>query len=275
MTNIFTIDVEEWFHSNFLDDLFDTGKPYEVRVLESTYKLLDHFRTHNVNATFFCLSYVAEKHPELIKDIQKEGHEIASHGSSHCLVYNQTKEAFREDVYKSKCILEDCVQKPIKGYRAPSWSITKDSLWALDILIDLGFTYDSSIFPINTFLYGIKDAERFSSKPTIDNIQYDIFEVPPSTFKILGKTMGFSGGFYLRALPLLFIKRQSRIINKKEKNPVIFYLHPREIDKNQPRLKLSVKEHIIQYFNIRSCEKKLINILKTYAFTSIENYYEF
>ena len=275
MTNIFSIDVEEWFHSNFLSDLYDMNKPYEVRVLGSTYKLLEHFSTHNAKGTFFCLSCIAEKHPALVKDIQKEGHEIASHGANHALVYSQTKEGFREDVYKSKCVLEDCIQKPIKGYRAPSWSITKESLWALDILQELGFIYDSSIFPIKSFLYGIKDAERFMGKPFIDNTQYNIYEVPPSTFKFLGKTMGFSGGFYFRAFPLFWIKRKTRNINKKENKPAVFYLHPREIDVHQPKLELSKKEHFIQYLNIRGCEKKLINVLRNNAFTSIENYYDF
>jgi len=282
--NIFTIDLEEWFHANYYDDILDTNKSYEIRVLDSTYKLLKHFEENNTKATFFVLGYVAKKHKKLIMDIHNSGHEIASHGTNHYLVYKQTKEEFKEDVYKSKALLEDIIQKRIKGYRAPSWSITNESLWALDILQDMGFVYDSSISPIKTFLYGIKDAPRFIYKPIINGEEGSIFEIPPSTFKIFGKTMGFSGGFYLRALPFWIIKILTNRINKypqnqretfDSNNPVIFYLHPREIDKSQPKLKLKPFEYIIHYLNINSCEDKLHKVLNTYKCASIEEYYCF
>ena len=283
MKNIFTIDLEEWFHGNFHDGIFDRNKPYEIRILDNTYKILKHFEENNTKATFFVLGDVAKKHKKLIMDIHNSGHEIASHGTEHYLVYKQTKEEFKEDVYTSKALLEDIIQKRIKGYRAPSWSITNESLWALDILQEMGFVYDSSIFPIKTFLYGIKDAPRFIYRPIINSEEGSIFEIPPSTFKIFGKTMGFSGGFYLRALPFSVIKiltnRQNKSTNQNEdafsNNPVIFYLHPREIDKNQPKLKMKPLEYIIHNLNINSCESKLQKILRTYKCTSIEEYYKF
>jgi len=273
MQNIMTIDLEEWFHANYHEDIFDSNKSYEVRVLDNTYKLLEDLQEHNAKATFFVLGYIAEKHRGLIIDIQNAGHEIASHGMSHSLVYKQSREEFREDVYRSKVLLEDIVQKKIKGYRAPSWSITNKSLWALEILNDLGFIYDSSIFPIETFLYGIKDAKRFINQPIVNGRTCGIYEIPPSTFRIFNKSIGFSGGFFLRALPYPLIKIFTNRINKKEKNPVLFYLHPREIDKEQPKLKLKTFEYIIHYININSCEDKLKKILKLYECTSIERCY--
>jgi len=275
MFNIMTIDLEEWFHANYHEDLFDTNKAYKVRVLDNTYKMLKHFDENNTKATFFVLGYIAEKHKMLIKDIHEAGHEIASHGTSHSLVYKQTKEEFRNDVYKSRVILENIVQKNIKGYRAPSWSITNRSMWGLEILHELGFIYDSSIFPMKTFLYGIEGAPRFINRPMINDKECSLYEIPPSTFKILKKTMGFSGGFFMRALPFPIIRILTDKVNKQEQNPVIFYLHPREIDKNQPRLRLKPMEYVIHYLNINSCENKLVKILRTYPCTSIEKYYNF
>jgi len=275
MQNIFTIDLEEWFHANYHDDVFDSSRNYEVRVIENTYRILKHFEDNCVKATFFVLGYIAEKHRNLIIDIHKAGHEIASHGSSHSLVYEQTQDEFREDVSKSKSLLESIIQTKVLGYRAPSWSITNDSLWALDILKDVGYTYDSSIFPMKTFLYGISGAPRFKHERVTASGQDAINEIPPSTAIFLTKTIGFSGGFYLRAFPWFAIKRFSDMLNKNEHNPVIFYLHPREIDKNQPKLKLSPTEHLIHYFGIKGCEKKLVKILRQYDLTSIQDFYGF
>lgn len=274
MYNIMTIDLEEWFHANYHEDVFNTKKNYEVRVLDNTYRLLAHFNENNVKATFFVLGYIAIKHRQLILDIQNAGHEIASHGTSHSLVYEQSKKEFKEDIYKSKILLEDIVCKPIKGYRAPSWSITNKSLWALEVLQELGFIYDSSIFPFENFLYGIKDAPRFIYKPSINNKEGLLYEIPPSTYNIFGKTIGFSGGFFLRAIPYPIIKKFTEKINNLEQKPVIFYLHPREIDKNQPRLKLKYFEYLIHYLNISSCEKKFSKIVDSIKLTSIEEFYD-
>ena len=275
MRNIFTVDLEEWFHANYHENIFDVNQSYEVRVLDNTYKLLKHFEENNIYATFFVLGYIVKKHKKLLRDIQDAGHEIASHGVNHSLVYTQSIQEFREDVYQSKVLIEDAIHKQVKGYRAPSWSITNRSLWALDVLHELGFIYDSSIFPIETFLYGIKDAERFINKPVINGEECSVFEIPPSTMRLFSKTFAFSGGFFLRAFPLPIIKAFTNRINDVEGKPVVFYIHPREIDKHQPKLHLKPLEYIIHYLNINGCERKLKEIFKSYELTSIEKYFNF
>ena len=161
MKNIFTIDTEDWFHANYEDDLFNNSSEMKSTVEENTEVYLQALEQNRATATFFVLGFVAEQHPELVRRIANAGHEIASHGYGHQLVYKQTPEVFRQDVYRSKCMLEDLIGKSVIGYRAPSWSITEDSFWALGILNELGFQYDSSIFPFKNFLYGVKDAPRF------------------------------------------------------------------------------------------------------------------
>ena len=273
MKNIFTIDTEDWFHANYEDDLFANGEELISTVNENVEKYLSYFKDNDVKATFFVLGYVAEKYPELVKKIVSEGHEIACHGYAHELVYNQTRDEFRKDIRKSKVLLEDIIGKQVLGYRAPSWSITKKSLWALEILSEEGYKYDSSIFPFENFLYGISGAPRSKYSSKIFNENSDLLEIPPSTIKLCGdRNIPFSGGVYFRALPLFVIDKFTNMVNK-EGNPVIFYLHPREIDKNQPRLKLSKRDGFIHYFGINRCESKLNYIINKFDFDTISNIY--
>lgn len=273
MKNILTIDLEEWFHANYHDDVFDNQKSYAVRIIRNTERLLALFDDYKAKATFFVLGYVAEKHPQLIRNIRAAGHEIASHGYAHELIYKQTPSQFKEDVSQAKSLVEDILGTNVKGYRAPSWSITPKSLWAWEILQDLGFLYDASVFPIETYLYGLPSAPRFTYHPKVDGKTLKLIEVPSSTVKILNKNIPFAGGFYFRALPYLVISQCIKIVNR-EGQPAIVYLHPREIDPGQPRLSLSSKESLIHYYGIKSCEQKLIRILKKFEFTSIEDYLE-
>ena len=161
MKNIFTIDTEDWFHANYKDGLFQNSADVKSTVEENTEVYLRILEQYHATATFFVLGFVAEQHPQLVKRIADAGHEIASHGYGHQLVYKQTPEEFREDIHRSKGLLEDIIGQPVVGYRAPSWSITENSFWALDILTEMGFKYDSSIFPFKNFLYGVKGAPRF------------------------------------------------------------------------------------------------------------------
>lgn len=273
MKNIFCVDLEEWFHANYNDAIDLQTRGREVRAINNTHRLLDLFEDNNVKATFFVLGSLAEEHPELIKEIFNRGHEIASHGYGHQLVYKLSKEEFREDVKKAVSIVEDIIQYKVKGYRAPSWSITKKSIWALEILQNLGIKYDSSIFPFENYLYGIVDAPRFIFETSIYDKNLTIKEIPPSTINVLNKNIPFSGGFYLRALPYLAIKSCVDMVNK-EKQPVVAYIHPREIDINQPRLKLGTKEAFIHYHGIKGTEKKLSRLFSEYEFTSISDYYK-
>lgn len=273
MKNILTIDLEEWFHANYHAEIFDNQKTYEVRIIQNTERLLALFSEHKVKATFFVLGHVAEQHPQLIKDIAAAGHEIATHGYAHQLVYQQTPDMFKEDVSQAKKLIEDIINKGIKGYRAPSWSITPRSLWAWDILSDLGFVYDASVFPIETYLYGMPSSPRFPYHPEYNGRTLNLIEIPSSTVRILNKNIPFAGGFYFRVLPYSLVARCIKTVNN-EGQPAIVYLHPREIDPGQPRLTLSLKENLIHYYGINGCERKLIRVLKKFTFTSIEEYFE-
>ena len=184
------------------------------------------------------------------------------------IIYKQSPKEFQEDVKKSIGLISDLTGKPIKGYRAPSWSITKDSLWALDILQELGFLYDSSIFPTNNFLYGIPDASRYINTLTVNGKPF--LEVPPSTFRFFRKTYGFSGGFYFRALPECFIRMCTDRTNHLG-HPAVFYLHPVEVDKDIERVSSRLIDKTILEYGIKGCEKKLVHILARYDFGSIEN----
>lgn len=274
MQNILTIDLEEWFHANYHDGVFDPHKTYAVRVIKNTERLLALFHEHQAKATFFALGYVAEQHPQLIRTIAEAGHEIASHGHAHQLVYQQTPAAFKEDVSRAKALLEDLLGQRVKGYRAPSWSITTKSLWAWTVLEDLGFVYDASVFPIKTYLYGLPSAPRFSYHPQYEGKTLSLLEIPSSTARVLHKNIPFAGGFYLRIIPYPLIARCLKAVNK-EGAPAIIYLHPREIDPHQPQLQLSPKESFIHYYGVKRCEQKLVRLLKNFKFTSIEAYYGF
>ena len=274
MQNLLTIDLEEWFHANYHNSFFDSDKVYAVRVVQNTERLLELFEEYGAKATFFVLGCMAKQHPQLIRRVAGAGHEIASHGYAHELVYGQTPEAFRDDVVQAKTLIEDLTGKQVKGYRAPSWSVTENSLWAWDVLEELGFIYDSSVFPIKTFLYGLPSSPRFAYHPQYKGKSLRLLEIPSSTVRIFNKNIPFAGGFYFRVLPFQLIQRCINIVNK-EGAPAIVYLHPREIDPGQPRLSLKPKERFIHYYGIKRCEQKLIRLLKNFNFTSIESHFGF
>ena len=272
MKNIFTIDTEDWFHANYEDGLFENSASVQSTVEENTEVYLQALEKNRSTATFFVLGFVAEQHPGLVRRIADAGHEIASHGYGHQLVYKQTPEEFREDILHGKKLLEDITGKPVLGYRAPSWSITEDSLWALEILAENGFAYDSSIFPFKNFLYGIAGAPRFPYKAKKYNeAAGDMMEIPPSTYRVLGVNVPFSGGFYFRAVPYWGIKFCSGRVNKHGQ-PVVYYLHPREIDPQQPRLKLSRRDALIHYYGIKGCRRKLEKVLADFSCEAIRDY---
>lgn len=271
--NIFSIDLEEWFHANYEDNLFDNAKRYEVRVIENTNRLLDLLDKYDTKATFFVLGYIVKNFPELVQEINIRGHEIASHGMSHTLVYKLTKDEFRQEAKESKAILEDLTGREVYGFRAPSWSIVDSSKWAWTVLAEEGYSYSASVFPVKNFLYGMPDSPRFEYKPLEGS---DFIEFPTSTVKIWEKNIPFSGGAYLRLFPYPIInflsKKNNRERNERSFNPTIFYIHPREIDKQQPKLKLSFINHMIHYYGISSCYGKLEKILKYNNCISFRDY---
>ena len=229
MTNVVTVDLEDWLQSSL--ELFDENILYDEastkptkRVVENTRRLLRIFAERNVKATFFVLGTVAERFPKLVREVYEQGHEIATHSYSHRLIYQMRSEEFEEDLVKSIALIEEIIKEKVIGYRAGYFSITKRSLWALDVLLKHGIKYDSSIFPIRRRLYGIPDFPRF---PLIVKSQRSdqLWEIPPSTMSFLGQNFPIGGGGYLRVFPYSFIKWGIRKLNK-EGHPAVIYVHP-------------------------------------------------
>ncbi len=268
MLNAMTVDLEDWYHSIESIPMHDWGK-YETRLYEGTYKLLEMFKLVDVRGTFFVLGDVAAKHPSLVRSIQSSGHEIATHGYAHRLVYRQTPQEFRDDVRRSIGVIEEIIQDKVCGYRAPYWTITKESYWALDVLMEEGIKYDSSIYPIKTYLYGIPDAPVYPYRVKGSN-GGELVEFPPSTVTIGGVRIPVAGGFYLRALPSWTVRLGLRRINRAG-HPAMVYLHPPEFDAMKPIVKLPFKERILHYYNLGVVEQKLRSLLSEFEFGSIKN----
>lgn len=262
-----TVDVEDYFHVSAFADSIDRSSwdQRPCRVEANTNRLLDMFDARRVKATFFVLGWVAERYPALVKDIAVRGHEVACHGLTHELVYDQTPTVFREQTHRAKTVLEDIVQAPVLGYRAASYSITARSLWALDILIDLGFGYDSSIFPVRHDRYGIAGSSREPGAITAPSGR-GIVEFPLSTLDVTGYRLPIAGGGYFRLFPYSFTRYAFRRVNGRDKLPFIFYLHPWEIDPEQPRIAASVLSRFRHYNNLRRCEARLANLLDDFKF---------
>ncbi len=267
--NALTIDVEDYYMVSAFSDVvrFNDWQRYESRVERNTRTLLHLLSEHGVPATFFVLGWVAERFPALIRDIHAAGHEIACHGYNHRLVYNMTPEEFREDIRRAKGILEDISGSKVIGYRAASYSIVKKSLWALDILAEEGFLYDSSIFPIRHDRYGLPGAGRFAHD--ISGKKGTIKEFPPATYRLLGQNIPVAGGGYLRLLPLSFTMCAIKRINLKENHGTVIYLHPWEVDTDQPRMSGRLISRFRHYSNLKSTLPKLIEILKGFSFSPL------
>lgn len=239
---------------------------YESRVEKNTSRLLDILAGHKARATFFILGWVAERFPHLVKQIASGGHEIASHGYGHELITNQTPSAFRDDIRKAKDILEQLVSRPIFGYRAPSFSITKDTTWALPILAEEGHIYDSSIFPVLHDRYGMPTAS-----PYVHQIRTEsgvLWEVPPSVAKLLGLRIPAAGGGYFRLYPYFLLRWLLRRV-ETEDIPLVMYLHPWELDPDQPRMDGPFLSRIRHYLNLSRTEKRLNKLLDDFEFAPI------
>jgi len=265
--NALTVDVEDYFHVSALAPSIprETWSTRESRVTANTHKLLDLFAQFGVHGTFFVLGWVAERHPQLVKDIAAAGHEIACHGFSHRLVYDQSPAEFREETFRSKKLLEDITGSAVLGYRAASYSIVRRSLWALDILVEIGFTYDSSIFPVRHDRYGIPDAERAPHRMSTP-AGGSIAEWPMATASILGFRLPVAGGGYFRLLPYWLSRWGLDSINRREKRPFMFYLHPWEIDPAQPRIPAGRLSRFRHYTNLEKCEARLRRLLGEFRF---------
>lgn len=266
-----TVDVEDFFHVSAFESIIqpEQWKDYQPRVDANTRRLLDIFAKANVKSTFFTLGWVAEKYPELIKEIHRQGHEVASHGYAHRRASEQTPEEFKLDVIRSKQHLEDLIGEKVSGYRAPSFSIGYKSEWAFEILAELGFVYSSSTYPVKHDLYGTPDWPRFAYKRP-----ENIIEIPIPTLRMLGKQVPIGGGGYFRLYPYQMTKKLISRYLKQEKQPYSFYFHPWEIDAEQPRLNdAPLKSRFRHYVNLSKTESKLEKLLSDFSWSTMKDVY--
>lgn len=271
MLNALTIDVEDYFHVAAFARQIDpkTWDSFSLRVEKNTDRILDLLGQRGVKATFFILGWVAERCPDLVKRIQGVGHEIGCHGYAHKAIYDGTYEDFECNLRRAKAVIENITGRALKSYRAPSFSITSRTMWALGVLAEEGFENDSSIFPIAHDLYGIPDAPRFPYIKVLDS-EHVIKEFPPSTLRFCGRNFPIGGGGYLRLLPYAWTASAIRRLNKVEKQPVMVYFHPWEIDPDQPRIAATWRSRFRHYQNLDSTEKKLLKLLDNFSFSTME-----
>lgn len=272
MKTALSIDLEFWHSAELVRPYVQDGADL---IVEMTAPILDLLDLHNTKATFFVLGKVAEKYPDLIKEIYDKGHEIASHSYSHRTLYDLGKDGFEREIDKSINLLENITGEKVKGFRAPTFSINNDTIWGLDVLEKFNFIYDSSVFPMKTFLYGVPNAPLYPYKPSyIDLAKEDesnerlILEIPPAICRLGFINIPVSGGFYLRSLPLPILKA---LIKKMFNNScVIMYLHPWELIPIAPKINLPLFSKFITYYNINSTIYKLDDLLINFDFMPIE-----
>jgi polysaccharide deacetylase family protein (PEP-CTERM system associated) len=271
MMHIMTFDIEAWFHGHFKSCDCRSYRGYvEDLIVKETGILLDLLDETNNKATFFILGEIAEDHPNLVKRIHHRGFEIASHFMHHDLVYQKSPKQFRDELRQGVDILEQLIGAQVQGFRAPSWSVSKEKTpWFWDILIEQGLSYSSSRFRAQTYLYGDPQCPLFAHQ--IKASSGRVWEFPPSCCSILGRTVPFSGGFYFRILPLAFI-RMATLWYEKRGKPVVFYLHPKEIDGTTPDLPLSLIERPIDKWGVKRCltkARKLLSHTNTVSFSEL------
>jgi len=266
--NILSVDLEDWYHICGIEDRLpeDSWSHLENRVVANTLKIIEILNQKRVQATFFVLGYVAEKYPDLVKEIKSAGHEIASHGYAHRRVYTMTPDTFRQDLNRASEILYKITGYTVKGYRAPEWSIRDDSLWALDILQQEGFTYDSSMVPLP--IIGNPDYAIVPHR--IELTQGYLWEFPPLVGKTPLVNLPIAGGWGLRIFPYNMIRSFIRKLNNQSQ-PALIYIHPRELDHDNPRIKLPLVKKFVLDARLERTEKRLVRLLDDFNFTTVSN----
>jgi polysaccharide deacetylase family protein (PEP-CTERM system associated) len=272
MKNALTFDIEEYFHAEvFAHSLRPEEWPgLASRVVDTTERLLDILDYANVRATFFVLGWIAERYPALVQEIAARRHEIACHGYGHQMIHRQTRQEFEKDVQRAKAAIEDAAGTPVIGYRAATFSVTRETLWSLEVLWEAGFLYDSSIFPIVHDRYGIPDAPRFPHRVPITN-GHGIAEFPLSTISVMGRRLPVAGGGYFRLLPYRITRRAIRHLNAREHQPAIVYLHPWELDVHQPKLRVGWLSGLRHSVNTHRTEGKLRRLLADFRFAPVRD----
>ncbi len=267
--NALTVDVEEYYHAEGVARALGPRPrpPLPSRVVRSTERLLDLFDRHRARATFFTLGVVAQRHPALVRRIVERGHELASHGWDHTPVYELGAEGFRRDLRRARHALEQAAGRAVRGYRAPTYSIRRDTPWALPILCEEGFAYDSSVHPIAHDRYGFPGAPRFPHVAAVaDGVE--LWEVPVGTARFAGRNLPVGGGFF-RVLPLALIRAGIASVSRRERRPFLLYVHPWEFDPGQPRVALPRLAYFRHYVGLAGAEAKLAAVLAEFPFTSV------
>jgi polysaccharide deacetylase family protein (PEP-CTERM system associated) len=267
--NVLSVDVEDYFQVEAFSHLVDRAcwEEYPCRVEPNTRRVLELLAECGATATFFLLGWVAERYPALVREIVAAGHEPACHSYWHRLIYRLNAKDFREDTLRAKQVIEQAAGRPVYGYRAPSFSITRNSLWAFQVLAECGFRYDCSVFPIHHDLYGIPQAPRFPFR--IATPSGTLVEYPSSTLRLLGQNLPVGGGGYLRILPFWYT-RLGLLRARKDRRPLIVYIHPWETDPEQPRLKGGFRSRLRHYTNLKKTCGRLRRLLRSDRFTSFE-----
>lgn len=263
VVNALTVDVEDYFQVSALSPHFPRKLWEDVpcRIEANVQRLLELFAAHGARATFFTLGWIAERYPNLVRQIAASGHEIASHGHEHQRASEQSPEAFLADVRLAKAILEDLIGGPVAGYRAPSFSIGATNPWAHDCIAEAGYTYSSSVYPVRHDHYGTPDAPRFPYR-----LANGLLEIPITTARVAGRNWPAGGGGYFRFLPYAVSRWQIRRVNDADGRPAIFYFHPWEVDPGQPRVKhASAKTRFRHYLNLDRTEARLARLLQDFA----------
>ncbi len=272
MLNVLSVDVEDYFHVEAFAGQVpsDSWSTFEPRAEANVARILEIFRSHNARATFFILGWVAERYPGIVREIAAAGHEIGCHGSAHRRIHTQTPQQFRADIHTARQQLMNQTQKPVDCYRAPSFSIVNETLWALDVLAEEGFRIDSSVFPVRHDLYGIPGAERaphWRSTPRGNSI----FEFPPSTIRRANNNLGVGGGGYLRFAPYRLTRWALRQINDVERMPAMVYFHPWELDPGQPRISAPLRSRLRHYTNLAGMRAKIERLLADFQFSTLSD----
>jgi polysaccharide deacetylase family protein (PEP-CTERM system associated) len=269
IVNAMTVDVEDYFHVSAFDHVVSRARwdSFESRVSHNTDRLLELFERANVRGTFFVLGWVAQRFPALIRRIADLGHEVASHGYNHQLLYMLTPRQFRDDVRAAKAAIEDAAGTRVVGFRAPSYSVIASSLWTLDVLIEEGFVYDSSIFPIHHDRYGMPDAPRHPH--VLQRETGTLLEVPGSTVRLGRVNLPIAGGGYFRQLPYAWTKWGIDRVNRIERQPVTFYTHPWELDPDQPRMPVGTATRVRHYRGLGRTADRLVRLLRDFRFDSV------
>lgn len=273
LINAMSVDVEDYFQVSAFERAIhrDEWEHWPRRVDANTERVLEVFDGHGVKATFFVLGWVAQRHPALVRRIVAEGHELASHGWSHVRVVHQAPTEFREDVDRTKKLLEDVAGQPVRGYRAASYSIGRPNLWALDVLRDAGHSYSSSVFPIRHDLYGMPDAPRFAFHPGDD----EFLEIPLTTVRVARRRFPCAGGGWFRLFPYTFTRWAIARVNTHDREPAVFYFHPWEIDVAQPRpAGLSARSRFRHYHNLHRTEARLGDLLRDFRWGRVQDVFQ-